>query len=103
MDFASPPPAPPRHADRASVLGAFDASAERVRAGLASAGDEALGQTYTIRRGEQVVMAMPRAAMIRGWVLSHIIHHRGQLTVYLRLLDIPVPPVYGPTADEGRF
>ena len=49
------------------------------------------------------MQAMPRTAMLRGWILSHMIHHRGQLTVYLRLLDVPVPSVYGPTADEGRF
>ncbi len=103
VDFASPPPAPPKHADRASMLDAFDASAGRVRAALASADDEALGQTYTMRRGEQVMMAMPRTAMLRGWILSHIIHHRGQLSVYLRLLDVPVPSIYGPSADEGKF
>lgn len=103
VDFAAPPAVPPRPADRAALLAAFDAGAERLLAGVTGAGDEVLGQTYTVRRGEQVMMAMPRAAMLRGMILSHIIHHRGQLTVYLRLLDIPVPPVYGPTADEGRF
>ena len=103
VDFAAPPAVPPRPTNRAGLLAAFDAGTERLREGLAGAGDEALGATYTVRRGEQVLMAMPRAAMVRGMVLSHIIHHRGQLTVYLRLLDIPVPPVYGPTADEGRF
>jgi uncharacterized damage-inducible protein DinB len=46
-------------------------------------------------------MAMPRAAMLRGMILSHMIHHRGQLSVYLRLLDVPVPSIYGPSADEG--
>ena len=79
------------------------AGVEQLRAGVGGASDEHLGQTYTVRRGEQVLMAMPRAAMLRGMVLSHVIHHRGQLTVYLRLLDIPVPALYGPSADEGRF
>ena len=103
VDFASPPPAPPRHANRAATLAAFDASVEQVRAGVGNATDEALGATYTVRRGEQVMMAMPRVAMLRGFILSHIIHHRGQLSVYLRLLDVPVPSIYGPSADEGRF
>lgn len=103
VDFAAPPAVPPRPADRAELLAAFDAAVARLHAALRGAGDEALGRSYTVRRGEQVMMAAPRAAMIRGWVLSHIIHHRGQLTVYLRLLDVPVPSVYGPTADEGRF
>ncbi|GJG86038.1 hypothetical protein tb265_12190 [Gemmatimonadetes bacterium T265] len=103
VDFASPPPAPPRHPDRATTLAAFDASVARVTADVDAATDQTLGGTYTVRRGEKVMMAMPRVAMLRGMILSHIIHHRGQLTVYLRLLDVPVPSVYGPTADEGSF
>lgn len=104
VDFASPPPAPPRHATRAAVLAAFDADAAQIRAGVDGATDQALGETYTIRRGEQVMLATPRVTMLRGTILSHIIHHRGQLSVYLRLLDVPVPSIYGPSADEGgRF
>jgi uncharacterized damage-inducible protein DinB len=103
VDFVAPPPLPPRPTNRTELLAAFDAAVARLHAAVQGASDEALGRTYTMRRGEQVMMTMPRTAMIRGWVLSHIIHHRGQLTVYLRLLDIPVPSVYGPTADEGRF
>ncbi|HEY0780496.1 MAG TPA: DinB family protein [Gemmatirosa sp.] len=103
VDLASPPPAPPRHATLESVLAAYDANAADVRARVGAATDEALGGTYTVRRGEQVMMAMPRAAMLRGMILSHLIHHRGQLSVYLRLLDVPVPAIYGPSADEGRF
>ena len=89
-------------ATRDAVLAEFDAAAAEVRAALSDADDAHLGVTYTVRRGEQVVMAMPRAAMLRGMVLSHMIHHRGQLSVYLRLLDVPVPSIYGPSADEGR-
>ena len=103
VDFASPPPAPPKHASLASALAAFDVNTEQVRAGVASATDEVLGATYTVRRGERVMMAMPRTAMLRGFILSHIIHHRGQLSVYLRMLDVPVPSIYGPSADEGSF
>ena len=103
VDFASPPPAPPRHANVAATLAAYDASVAEVGGLLANASDAALGETYTVRRGAQVMMAMPRTAMLRGFILSHIIHHRGQLSVYLRLLDVPVPSIYGPSADEGSF
>ena len=61
--------------------------------------DGKLGDMWRLRSGEQIFMEKPRAAMIR-WVISHIVHHRGQLSVYLRLLDVPLPPIYGPTADE---
>jgi uncharacterized damage-inducible protein DinB len=62
--------------------------------------DEQLPKTWRIKSGEKVFLEMPRAAFIR-WVISHVIHHRGQLSVYLRLRDVPLPPVYGPTADES--
>ncbi len=103
VDFASPPPAPPKHANLESVLAAYDANVTEVRTLVGGATDEALAGTYTVRRGEKVMMAMPRAAMLRGFILSHIIHHRGQLSVYLRLLDVAVPSIYGPSADEGSF
>ena len=56
---------------------------------------------WTMRRGEQVFMKMPRTAVARVLVLNHLIHHRGQMSVYLRLLDIPVPAIYGGSADEA--
>jgi uncharacterized damage-inducible protein DinB len=56
---------------------------------------------WSLRRGSQEIFSLPRVAAFRSFVLNHMIHHRGQLTVYLRLNDIPVPPIYGPTADEG--
>ena len=65
--------------------------------------DAALFEPWRLRRGEHVIFDLPRAAALRSFILSHVVHHRGQLTVYLRLLDVPLPPVYGPTADEGRF
>lgn len=102
VDFASPPSLP-RHPDQDAVLASFDARASTVGTGLGGVSDQTLAESYTVRRGEQVFTVMPRAAMMRAMVLSHIIHHRGQLTVYLRLLDVPVPPVYGPTADESSF
>ena len=88
-------------ATRDAVLAKFDAHVAEARAALAGADDAHLGGTYTVRDGGRVVTAMPRAAMLRAMILSHIIHHRGQLSVYLRLLDVPVPSIYGPSADEG--
>jgi uncharacterized damage-inducible protein DinB len=55
---------------------------------------------WTFRRGDHVIFSLPRAAVIRSMAMNHLIHHRGQLSVYLRLLDIPVPGMYGPSADE---
>ncbi|MBW3569935.1 MAG: DinB family protein [Gemmatimonadetes bacterium] len=82
------------------ILDAFEATSRALRQALDEAGDEALMRPWQLRRGEQVLMTMPRAAMLRGFGLNHIIHHRAQLSVYLRLLDVPLPPMYGPTADE---
>lgn len=67
---------------------------------LKNQSDDELPKLWRIKSGEKVFLEMPRAAFIR-WVLSHIVHHRGQLSVYLRLRDVPLPPVYGPTADES--
>ena len=57
-------------------------------------------ETWTMRSGAHVIMAMPRLAVLRGMVISHMIHHRAQLTIYYRLLGVPVPALYGPSADE---
>ncbi|MBX7044500.1 MAG: DinB family protein [Ignavibacteria bacterium] len=68
-----------------------------------NATDENLMGMWTMKNGETVYMTMPRIAVMRGFVLSHLIHHRAQLGVYLRLLDVPVPSSYGPSADEGQM
>jgi len=67
---------------------------------LKTASDEALMEDWTLRNGEQVYFTMPRIGVLRGMVFNHIVHHRGQLSVYMRLNDIPVPALYGPSADE---
>ena len=67
---------------------------------LSGARDDDLEKKWTVRRGEEVMFSMPKKIAIRGWAFSHMIHHRGQLSVYLRLLDIAVPGMYGPSADE---
>ena len=92
------PPALPE--SREGLLQAFDASAAALREALAHMDDAALLVPWTLRRGEHVIFTLPRLAVLRSVGISNVIHHRGQLTVYLRMLDVPVPSVYGPTADE---
>jgi uncharacterized damage-inducible protein DinB len=82
------------------VLRRFDVNAEAMQHALASIDDATFHDKWTMRRGEQVINTLPRRAVARVLVLNHLIHHRGQLSVYLRLLDIPVPSIYGPSADE---
>lgn len=76
--------------------------AEAIEA-LKNTSDEAMMENWTLRNGEAVYFTMPRIQVLRGMVFNHIIHHRGQLSVYMRLNDIPVPALYGPSADEGQM
>jgi uncharacterized damage-inducible protein DinB len=85
------------------LVKAFDKNAAAFRAALAETSDEQLMQPWTLRMGEKVILTLPRVAVLRGMVLNHLIHHRAQLTVYLRMNDVPVPALYGPSADEGGF
>ena len=83
-----------------SLVRMFDTNVREAREALAAVtSDEALNAPWSLKHGEQVLMTMPRGEVVRQH-LSHLSHHRGQLTVYLRLLDVPLPKVYGPTADE---
>lgn len=95
-----PPPLP---ASRQEILDIFDKNVAAARAAIASVSDEQLKQKWTLLRGGQEIFSMPRAAVLRSFVLNHLIHHRAQLGVYLRLNDVPVPAVYGPSADEQPF
>lgn len=65
--------------------------------------DESLAAAWTLRSGDHVIVEMPRAVALRSFIFNHLVHHRGQLTVYLRLCDVPVPSIYGPSADEGSL
>lgn len=82
------------------LLETFDKNVAASRAAVAAATAEQLGKTWTLFYGDKVIFALPRANVLRTMLISHIIHHRAQLGVYLRLNDIPVPSIYGPTADE---
>jgi uncharacterized damage-inducible protein DinB len=86
---------------RQALLELFDANIAAARAAIAAATDEAFGQLWTLQNGEQTVFTMPRLAVLRVMVLSHLVHHRAQLGVYFRQNDLPVPASYGPSADEG--
>jgi uncharacterized damage-inducible protein DinB len=81
------------------LLDRFDRNVRDARAALAAVSDAGMGVVWTLKNGAATIFSMPRAAVFRGFVLSHLIHHRGQLSVYLRLRDVPLPSLYGPTAD----
>ncbi|RAV20739.1 DinB family protein [Paenibacillus contaminans] len=85
---------------RADVLEEFDANVGKFEKLLAECDEETLGEEWTLRHGDHVILRQPRALALRSFGLSHMVHHRAQLGVYLRLLDIPVPGMYGPSADE---
>ncbi len=86
----------------AELLEKFDKNLAEFREGLAKATDEEMFANWSLLAGGNVLFTMPRIACIRGMILNHLIHHRAQLTVYLRMNDVPVPGLYGPSADEGN-
>ena len=88
-------------ASRAALLQDFDSKVSTARARLAERTDAEMLAAWTLKKGGQVVFTMPRISAVRTFVMNHSVHHRGQLSVYLRLLDVPLPAMYGPTADEG--
>ena len=90
----SPPPS------RAALLKDFDGKLSAARASLIKRTDAELLAPWTLKKNGDVMFTLPRISALRTFVMNHSIHHRGQLTVYLRLKDVPLPPVYGPTADE---
>lgn len=102
LDFAAPmPPRPTAPTTAAAFVAQFDSRMAEFKALLAVATDEQLMQTWTMKNGDAVIMAMPRIAVLRNMIVNHMIHHRAQLTIYYRLLDVPVPGLYGPSADEA--
>ncbi len=97
---SQPPAAPP---SKAELMATFDTNVAAARSALAGKTDGELMATWTLKRGGKAIFSMPKANVLRSFVLNHLIHHRGQLSVYLRLLDVPVPSIYGPSADEPSF
>lgn len=95
---------PPEEAETTKgVLAVFDEGVAAFRGALEKATDEEMMQPWALLMSGETLFEMPRIAVLRGMILNHIIHHRGQLTVYLRLNDLPVPPLYGPSADEDTM
>lgn len=106
LDYA-PVGAPPfkiqEATSRKELLDRFDSTVAKARAVLAGASDDHLMKPWTLLAGGKEVFTMPRVFVLRGFVMNHLIHHRAQLGVYLRLNDVPIPGLYGPSADEGSF
>jgi len=88
---------------RDALLDALDKNVASARAALEAASDENWQGAWSLLAGGNKIFTLPRTAVMRGFVMNHLIHHRAQLGVYLRLLDVPVPSIYGPSADEGGF
>src|SRR5687767_2496424 len=95
----SPDYRPP--ATRAAVLAQFDASLKSARGNLINKTDAEFAAPWTLKNGGKEVFTAPKATVMRNFVLNHMIHHRGQFVVYLRMLGVPVPSIYGPSGDEA--
>jgi uncharacterized damage-inducible protein DinB len=102
-DVAPPggdPYQPPVVGSATELMKMFEETWSTARDLIASTSDEALMSTWTMKSGGETMFAMPKIGVVRSFILNHVIHHRGQLTVYLRLLGVPLPQTYGPSADE---
>lgn len=100
LDFAKPGPPGPKATNAEELLAILNECVTKADALLQAATDDALREPWKLRNGEEVYFTMSKSLVLRTWVMNHLYHHRGQLTVYLRLLDIPLPSTYGPTADN---
>ena len=86
---------------RDAVLAMFDANVAAARSALAGKTDAELMAPWTLLKSGQAMFTMPKAGVLRSFVMNHIVHHRGQMTVYLRLHNVPLPSIYGPSGDEA--
>lgn len=103
LDFGAPEMenfATPQARSNAELLSLFDKNVAEARKVIEATSDDEFHKPWTLREGEKVYFTQPRIGVLRGFILSHSIHHRAQLTVYLRLNNLPVPSIYGPSADE---
>lgn len=103
LDFAKSDYKPETLNNATELVALFDKIVADSVGLLQNASDADLMRSWQLRNGEKVLLEMPKAAVVRSMVFNHLIHHRGQLSVYLRLNDVPLPSVYGPTADEQMF
>jgi uncharacterized damage-inducible protein DinB len=102
FDVSTAPPTPELKS-RAEVLAAFDKNTAAARKAIADSTDTHFMKPWTLTAGSHTVLTLPRVAVVRSFLLNHGIHHRAQLGVYLRLNDVAVPSIYGPSADEGNM
>ena len=102
FDVSTAPP-PSEIKSRKELLDTFDQDTATARKAIAGASDEALMKPWSLKSKGNTIFTLPRIAVLRSFIMNHAIHHRAQLGVYLRLNDIPVPSIYGPSADEGNM
>ena len=98
-----PLPPAPAVKSQSELLETFDSNVAKARAAIAAASDAELFKPWTLLSNGKQILTLPKIAVLRSFVMNHTIHHRAQLGVYLRLNDVPVPSIYGPSADEGAF
>ena len=103
LDFAAGTYKPFMPTNRVELLRVFEQHVSGFDKAVVARDDDFLSATWTLRYGQKILLSLPRHVAIRTTAIHHVIHHRGQLTVYLRLLGVPVPPTYGPTADSPGF
>jgi len=103
LDFAAGGYTPAMATSQEQLLEIADKNAAAARAAIAATSDADFMKPWTLRQGDQIFFTMPKIAVIRGMVMNHTVHHRGQLTVYYRMNGVPVPALYGPSADEQGF
>ncbi len=94
---------PPELESTGAILAAFEDSVSQAKTNLGATDDAAMMKDWSFHMGGKPIMTVPRIGVYRSILLNHLYHHRGQLSVYLRLLDVPVPSIYGPSADENPF
>lgn len=97
------PTAPPEPKSRQEIMDTFSASTATAKKIVRAFDDAKMMSMWTLKRNGKVIMSVPRVGFLRAIMLNHIYHHRGQLSVYIKLLDVPVPSIYGPSADENPF
>ncbi|MEP6570376.1 MAG: DinB family protein [Acidobacteriota bacterium] len=103
MPGGTPLPPTEMAKSNAELVATFDANVAKARAAIAGASDAELFKPWSLLTNGNTIMTLPKVAVLRSFVMNHLIHHRAQLGVYLRLNDIPVPSIYGPSADENPF
>ena len=102
LDLAGAAPPAEAATSTKGLIERFDRTVAQARAAVAAASDEHLQKPWTLRKGDRTLLSIPRIGVLESFVLHHLIHHRAQLGVYLRMNDVPVPAIYGPSADEGE-